>query len=245
MPRRSSIRFILALAAFPAALTAQPADLARRVAQTETEAVAARGHYTFRQEVRIEDLDPKGGGQYKEIRDILFTPAGERTEEFVGSPSNQLKRLRLTEEDFRDIREVQPFLFTTDLLWLYRTKPRGEETVDGVDCWVLEVSPKQVLDGQRLFEGMFWVDKSDYTVVRSSGVAVPQVYRKSAENLFPRFTTFRERVDGKHRFPVHTFADDTLAFSTGALRMRMNIRYSNYKRFGASSTITFEQPKQP
>ena len=30
-----------------------------------------------------------------------------------------------------------------------------------------------------------------------------------AENLFPRFTTIRKPVDGKHWFPVYTYADDS------------------------------------
>jgi hypothetical protein len=219
-----------------------PPNLARRVAEREAECMAARAHYTYRQEVLVEEVEPRGG-LYKEVREVIFSPAGERSEQMIGDPTRALQRLRLTDEDYRDIREVQPFLFTPDLLWLYRTRPRGEETVDGVECWVLEVSPKQVLDGQRLFDGMFWVDKRDFSVVKSEGVAVPQILRQAAENLFPRFTTFREKVDGKYWFPVHTFADDVLPFSKGALRMRMNIRYRDYKRFGATSTIRFEEPK--
>lgn len=239
-PRALLIGIILS---FTPQSSAQPANLARRVAAREAECLTARSNYFYRQEVSIEELEPRGG-LYKEAREVIFSPAGERTEQMIGSPTMALQRLRLTEEDFRDIREVQPFLFTTELLWLYQTRPRGEEVVDGVDCWVLEVKPKQVLDGQRLFDGIFWVDKKDYSVVRSEGMAVPQILRKSAENLFPRFTTFREKIDGQHWFPVHTFANDVLPFSSGALRMRMNIRYTGYKRFGASSTITFEEPKQ-
>ncbi len=54
-----------------------------------------------------------------------------------------------------------------------------------------------------------------------------------------RFTTVRRAVDGKHWFPVYTYADDTLGFRTGPQRIRLMIRYSNYKRFGSESSITF------
>ena len=205
--------------------------------------MASRANYAYQQEVVVEDVDPKGNGVYKERREVIFSPSGERIEQLVGSVSNNLKRLRMTEEDFQDIRDIQPFLFTPDVLWLYQTKFRGEEKVDGIDCWVLEVKPKQVLDGQRLFDGLFWTDKESLSVVKSEGVAVPQILRKSKENLFPRFTTFRGKIDGQYWFPIHTHADDVLPFSSGAVRMRMNIRYSDYKRFGADSTITFEAPK--
>jgi hypothetical protein len=78
--------------------------------------------------------------------------------------------------------------------------------------------------------------------VRLEGQAVPQIRTMKSENLFPRFTTLRQIVDGQHRFPIFTYADDTLPFRTGSQRVRMTIRYSNYKRFGAESVIKFEKP---
>jgi hypothetical protein len=226
-----------------------PRDLARLIAAREAENREARGHYTYRQMVQIEEFDRKSkpAGLFRMVQDIVFSPSGERTEQEVGRPLDRLQRLRLTEEDYEDIRSVQPFLFTTDELWLYETRFKGEENVDGMDCWVMTVRPRQVLTGQRLFDGTFWVHKADLSVVRSHGRAVPQILSRKQENLFPAFTTLREKVDGKHWFPVHTHADDVLPFSSGALRMRMTIQYSDYKRFGAESVITFEEPrpKQP
>ena len=223
-------------------LFAQPPDLAKRVARRETEAMKAREHYTYRQTVSIEEFASKGGrpGQYSEVREVIFSPAGERTERMVGKPKDNLSRLKLTEEDFRDIREVQPFLFVADQLWMYETRFKGEEAASGVDCWLLQVRPRQVFPGQRLFDGLFWVDKASFSVVKSEGVAVPQILSRKQENLFPRFTTLREKIDGDHWFPVQTLADDTLQFSSGPLRERMSIQYTNYKRFAAQSTVTFK-----
>ena len=73
----------------------------------------------------------------------------------------------------------------------------------------------------------------------SQGQTVPQVRSLKQENLFPRFTTVRHPIDGKHWFPVYTHADDTLDFRTGPQRIRLTIRYSNYKRFGSESSVTF------
>jgi hypothetical protein len=221
-----------------------PADLAKRAAEREQQNEFERGHYTYRQTVIIEDFDDRGNrtGEYREVRDVIFSPLGERTEVQVGKPSNTLKRLKLTEEDFADIRDVQPFLFTPDRVWLYQTKYRGDETVDGIDCYLLDVRPRQMLQGQRYFDGTFWIDKRDYSIVRSEGQAVPQLHSTSAkrENLFPRFTTIRDKV-GDYWFPIRTYADDTLYFSRGPVRIKMTIRYTNYKRFGAESTITIQK----
>jgi hypothetical protein len=219
-----------------AAASDPPPDIARRVAERETASEAERANYTYTQTVTLEEYN---GGQYREVREVIFSPSGERTEQMVGKPRDTLKRLRLTPEDFADMREIQPLLLTKDRVRLYQTQTRGEETIDGVDCWVMQVKPRQILYGQRLFEGLFWIDKKDYSIVRSEGRAVPQhLSRKPGqENLFPYFTTVRAKF-GDWWFPIYTHAEDTLHFSSGPVRMKLVIRYRDYKRFSAESTIT-------
>lgn len=216
-----------------------PQKLAKLVAAAESRNREARTHYTYRQSVEVEELEGRGG-QFKEVRDILFSLAGERVEQLIGAPLHALSRLRLTDEDFRDIREVQPFLFTDDQLWAYQVEYKGEENIEGTDCWVLQVKPRQILDGQRLFEGLMWVNQQDYAVVRSEGKAVPDILDSKHENLFPRFTTLRGKVDDRHWFPIYTHAEDTLGFRGGSLKMRMKIQYGNYKRFASDTNITFK-----
>lgn len=233
---------ILALAFGPALRSEEPpADLVRRVAHIETETQQARSHYTYRQSVTLEELSDRGVqvGQYHEVRDIIFSPDGERTEQIIGRPFETLKNLKLTEEDFADIRDIQPFVLVEELLGIYETKFKGEEKIDDADCYVLQVRPRQILSGQRLFDGMLWIKKDSLAIIRSEGQAVPQIRSMKQENLFPRFTTVREPIDGKHWFPVFTRADDTLAFRTGLQRERLTIHYSKYKRFGSESKIEF------
>lgn len=217
----------------------------REVAVKESEFQAAREQYTYRQTVIFQELDPHGGevGSYREVRDITFSPKLERTEVLVGKPSMNLKNLKLTDEDFRDIREVNPFVVTRDDVSRYQFKFQGREVVDETECFVYRLSPRQILDGQRLFEGLIWVSEKDRQLVRAEGRPVPQIYRTKGENLFPHFTTIYRPVDGKYWFPVRTFADDTLYFRSGPQRVRITIRYDDYKRFTSESTIRFENPK--
>ena len=217
-----------------------PSNLAKLVAHRETESETERNEYTYRQTVKIQELDEKGSarGEYKEVRDIIFSPTHERTENLVGKPVNGLKSLIMTDEDFHDIREIQPLVLNDEQLWNYDTKPRGDEVMDDVECWVLQVKPRQILEGQRYFDGMLWVDKRDYNIVRLQGQAVPQIRTLKQENLFPRFTTVRKPVDGRHWFATVTYADDTLQFRAGPLRERLTIAYTDYKRFSATSTFT-------
>ena len=235
------IALILAFALLQAQGYAQdpPSNLAKLVAHRETQTETERSEYTYRQGLTIEELDDHGGarGQYRETRDVIFSPQHDRTEQMIGNANNGLKNLILTAEDFQDIRNIQPLVLTEDRLWNYETKFRGDETMDEVDCWVLQVRPRQILQGQRFFDGMIWVDKKEYNIVRMEGQAVPQIRTTKTENLFPRFTTIRKPLDGNHWFPVYTYADDTLQFRTGPQRIRLRIAYSNYKRFGAESTL--------
>jgi hypothetical protein len=231
---------LLAAPLFPQAQPQEPPlNIVKLVAHRETETETERNEYTYRQSFTLDELDDHGAtrGMYREVRDVIFSPQHDRTEQMIGHADNTLKYLILTEEDFADIRNIQPLVLTEDRLWNYESKFRGEEVVDGVDCWVLQVRPRQILQGQRFFDGMLWVDKKEYNIVRMEGQAVPQIRTTKTENLFPRFTTIRKPIDGKHWFPVYTYADDTLHFRTGPQRERLRISYSNYKKFGAESTL--------
>jgi hypothetical protein len=224
---------------------APPSNLARLVAHRESETQAERSQYTYHESVLIQELNDRGGirGDYSELRDVIFSPVKQREDVANGAPRNSLKNLILTPEDFQDIRNIQPFVLVEDFLSIYETKFRGEERMDEQDCWVLQVKPRQILAGQRLFEGMLWVKKDDYSVVRSEGQAVPQIRTTKSENLFPRFTTIRRVVNG-FWFPVYTLADDTLQFRTGPQRIKLIIKYNDYKKFGTSTAVTFDDDKK-
>ena len=73
---------------------------------------------------------------------------------------------------------------------------------------------------------------------------VPEIRNKKQENLFPRFTTYREQIDGKFWFPTYTRAEDTLHFSSGPVRIRQIIRYTDYKQFRAKSRIIVPSVKE-
>jgi hypothetical protein len=221
-----------------------PPGLARLAAERETAGEAARAQFAFKMKILFEEMDPKGfvAGRFQEQREVVFNAAGESVDRRIGKPVNTLVRLKLTDEDFDDLRNIQPLLLTKEKLWLYRTAYRGEEKVFDTPCWVLAVEPKQLLDGQRLFEGLVWIAQADYSVVQTEGRAVPQKLGGKEENLFPRFRTLRRPIYKGFWFPVLTVSDDVLPFRTGPLRQRMRIEYSDYQRFGTESILHFDLP---
>ena len=227
------------------AAEAPPPDLMRRIAHHEDETVEERRNYAYRQTVTLQELNDRGleVGRYSETRDIVFSPQQERSEKLVSVPLDNLKNLRLTDEDFRDLRDIQPFVLREELLRNYEIKFRGDEQMDDQDCWVVQVRPRQILSGQRFFEGLVWASKKDYSIVRTEGRDVPQILSLHQENLFPRFTTIRKPVNGTFWFPALTYGDDTLPFHTGLQRVKLTIRYTNYQKFGSSTVVTFDGVK--
>lgn len=234
----------------PPTANVPPTDLVRRVAERETQTELARASYTYQQSVELAEWNSQGqrGGLYTETRDVLFSPEGERRESFTKKPNDTLRFLKLTPEDFADLREVQPALITSERLPLYRARVKGAETIEGVDCWVIALEPRQILEGQRFFSGMIWVSQGDFSITRTEGKAVPALVRRKngqrEENLFPGFSTIRQRMPDGYWFPALTIADDDLAFQSGVVRVHLKVGYSAYKRFVSESTIKFANPPE-
>jgi hypothetical protein len=236
------------LGPFPASLCPRlyakdpPPDLAKRVAHRESETAEERRQYAYTQSVRLQEMDGRGiqSGEYREVREVIFAPNGDRTERFSGQPVSRLKNLVMTPEDFADIRDIQPFIMTEDQLWIYEVQYKGEEEIDNRECWVLSIRPRRIFSGQRLFDGLLWIGQDDFSVIRSEGKAVPEIVTGRQENLFPRFATIRRQVNG-FWFPAVTSADDTLYFRKVPIREKLIIRYDDYRKFGSDTTVTFEK----
>ena len=215
-------------------------DIIKRFSEREKGFQIARGNYTYHQTVRVQTLtgNDRVTGEYYVESDIIFDSSGKRTERITKAPPNTLQTISLTPEDMQDIREIQPFVLTSDDISKYTLKYLGKEMVDEIDCYVFDVAPTKMEKNQRYFQGQIWVDDKDLQIVKTYGKAVPDL-RKGQENLFPRFETYREQIDGKYWFPTYTRALDTLQFSSGAQRIRMILKYDNYKQFQADVKLTF------
>jgi len=201
----------------------------------------ARNNYTYHQINKVEEF---GGGSeiigtFVQEWDILYDDAGKRIERVTYAPVNTLKNLIVTKEDLEGFRNVQPFVLTTDELPEYEITYLGHVKVDEITTYVFRIRPKEIEKNKQYFQGVVYVDDRDLQIVKSEGKQVPQdKTHHGQQNLFPRFTTWREQVDGKFWFPTYTMADDTLYFENGpAVHMKEIIRYTDYKQFKSGSRI--------
>ena len=222
---------------------AQPVEeIIKHFAAKEEEFKRERDNYTYTQSFSIQTLDEDGvpDGEHRETADIIFTPEGKRVEHVTFAPMDTLRRITMTEQDYDDVRKVQPFVLTTSELPKYNVTYVGRQQVDDLSTYVFDVGPKVIEKKQRYFQGRVWVEVKDLQIVMTDGKAVPDIITKSNENVFPRFRTYRQNIEQGYWFPVYTRADDYLHFKSGDIHIRMTIRYSNYKRFG--STVKMGTP---
>lgn len=220
-------------------------EIIQKFAAKEKQFKIAREQYTYRQTVIVQTLEgDEIDGEFKQVEDVVFDDRGKRHEEVVFAPQSTLQRIQMTSEDFDDINHRMPFVLTSDEIPEYQILYIGKQKEDELGTYVFDVAPKEIEKNKRYFQGRIWVDDHDFQIVKSYGKNVPDIgvgkHRGGQENLFPNFTTWRQQIDDKYWFPVYTKVDDELHFSTGDVHVRQVVKYSNYKRFGANTKITYD-----
>ncbi|MDQ6704877.1 MAG: hypothetical protein M3Z85_02800 [Acidobacteriota bacterium] len=217
-----------------------PNEIVKKFAAKEAQFQKARENYTYRQSVKIQELDADGNprGKYEIVSDIVFGADNKRSEHVVRAPVSTLQNILLTPDDEADLRNVQPFVLTTNTIGEYDIRYLGKQKVDEISCYMFSVKPKTLEKGKRYFEGEIWVDDRDLQIVKTYGKGVGMRHR-GQDDQFPKFETYREQIDGKYWFPTYTTANDTLRFQAGPQRIKMTVKYENYKQFKSDATITF------
>jgi hypothetical protein len=226
-----------------------PEEIIKRFAAKEKEFKEAREQYTYRQDVKVQTLDGNTvDGEYRQVFDITFDDQGRKSKNVVFAPQATLTRIGMSQEDVDDIENRLPFVLTSDEISEYNILYVGMQQEDELHCYVFDIAPKEIVGKKRYFQGRIWVDDTDFQVVKTFGKTVPDIRKKKGnENLFPSFTTWRQRIDGKYWFPVYTKADDTLHFSGGLgdVHIVEVVKYQNYKKFGSRTRITYEGKELP
>ena len=225
-----------------------PDEIIKRFSEKETEFSKARDQYTYRQDVRVETLDGETvDGQYHEVFDVMFDDKGHRIENVVFAPASSLTKIYMSQEDMEDIRHKLPFVLTTEDLPEYNILYVGQQQEDELHCYVFDIAPKKIEGKKRYFQGRVWVDDHDFQIVKTYGKTVPDIRTKHGdqENLFPKFTTWRQQIDGQYWFPVYTKADDELHFKLEDVHIKEIVKYEDYKRFGSNVKILYQGKEIP
>src|SRR5258708_2620382 len=224
-----------------------PEEIITRFAAKEKLFKEARDHYTYRQDIKVQTRDGDTvTGEFQEVFDVLYDDKGHRIENVVFAPQSSLDQggLSLDEGDIQDFRNRLPFVLTTEEVPEYNILYVGQQEEDQLHCYVFDVAPKAIVGKKRYFQGRIWVDDHDFQIVKTYGQGVPErrdTKRKGkGENLYPKFTTWREQIDNQYWFPTYTRADDTLHFVAGDIHIREIMKDDEDKRFLSTQKITSE-----
>jgi hypothetical protein len=219
-----------------------PEEVISRFTKKESELREIWKEYAYTQESKLQVLGPADtiSGEYYQVSEFVFNDAGARIERIIKAPPSTLDRagLTMTSEDKNAFINLQPFALAAEDLSNYFVSYVGKEKVDELNTLVFDVIPKvmsnkkelerlrkQQIEG-KFFQGKIWVDDQDLQIVKTAGKTVPEFKQR-----FPKFETYRENIDERFWLPTYTYGDDTLEFEDSRVRVRMVIRYRNYRRF--------------
>src|SRR5437867_2469103 len=207
----------------------------------ETQFRQALNEYAFKRDALVQEIGMGGQvvGEYHRVSNFTFDDNGTRFEKINFFPMSTLQGVSITPEDLEDLGGVNPFALEAATINRYNFKYVGKERIDELDLYVFDVTPKVMPDPKktkdRVFVGLIWVDDRDLQIVKSKGKAGPE----TKTNKFPTVETWREQIDNKYWFPTYVYADDDLVFDNGTdVRIRMRVKYSDYKVGRGKVTIT-------
>jgi hypothetical protein len=214
----------------PKGTTAQ--EIIQKFTAKEKEFKNARKKCTYRQSVKMQALDgEKVTEEYQQVADVRLDESGKKIKTIVLAPQPTMV---LTPEDSEDIESRLQFTLSTDELPEYNLSYVGQQKEDDVHCYVFDVVPKQIDKNKRYFQGRIWVDDRDLQIVKMTGKSVPDLLqKKKGQNLFPKFTTYREVIGGKYWFPTYSLTDDFLHFPTGDVHIKGTVKGSDFKCAGS------------
>ena len=223
-------------------------DIIKTFSAHESDFKQALTHYGYTMEVSVQTLAGTSvDGEFRRISQISYLQ-GKRTENVVFAPQSTLRRLSMSKQDFDDI-DRSPFVLTTEDLHEYNVMYAGQQKVDMLETYVLDVAPRQIEKGKRYFQGRVWVETRDLGLVKSCGKNVPEEDPEAKkkkkkgrrgvpeENVSPTLVTYREEFEHKYWFPVYVRSDETIHFQFGNdVHVREVIKYTQYKRGDANTS---------
>ena len=108
-------------------------EIIQKFAQREEDFRKERDNFTYTQDVLFQTIDEDGqvDGEFREVRDILFTPDGKRYDKVTFAPVTTITRILMTQQDF----DVEPKKLEKGQRYF-----RGRVWVDDKDLQIVKIS---------------------------------------------------------------------------------------------------------
>src|SRR5271169_18234 len=238
-PPEHDVKRVVAVPEAEAPPSLPRAQIIKGFTQKEDTYFSARPQYSYRKTIRIQEFGPDGkpSGEYQATYEAGRTSDGRLYEKALASPQSTLEYLQFEPDDVEQLFRTPAYPVTTSQLPKYVLQYLGTETVDEVDCYIFQVHPKTLDRQHPYFDGVLWVDQKYLEVVKTYGKWITDLGEVRPSSLpFSLFETYRENVDGKYWFPDYSRAEDLVKLKDRNVPVRVTIKWSNFKPFGASET---------
>jgi len=222
------------------------AQVIREFSRLDQLAQEALQRYAYHQVYYLEQLDRGNNvtGTFQREWDVFYRDNGEKmTQDGPYSSIDTLKRFCVFSSypPWLSKQVIADEFFGPDQLGKYNVSYSGHFRSGEQGAFTFSLSPKEIKPKNVYFDGVVWVDDSDYHIVKFEGIAVPDFtwgwpWRR-IQIRFAHFTTYRERVGGCW-FPSLTKANDVLTFtSAGPIHIKVMLKNFGFREFRSTTRI--------
>jgi len=196
-------------------------DFVHRVSAKEAVFARVLATYGYTVEATVQTLQGDTvDGEYHHVSTLSFDASGPKREVGAGSV-NTLTRIKFADRDVDALRDA--FVLTADRVATGDIAYSGRQRIGEINASLFDVMPRDAAADVRGFEGRAWVRARDDAVMRLCG-------RSSSAPVAPmRYQVVRALVDDQYWFPVSIRADEDARVGKETVRVRVTVKYSNYK----------------
>ena len=204
-------------------------EIIQKFAANEDVMKKAFDTYTFEESIRLDELsDP--GGKFSVTGYMYIKPDGQRYLRVEKQPESTLKLMHFSLEDVRTLSTMPLFPLTSDEIANYNFLYAGQEKLDQHNTYIFQVKPKMLNRKKRFFEGVIWIEETDFAIVKSYGKFVSELEGNGTSLPFTMFETYRENFQEKYWLPTYTRSDDYFKDEqNNELPLRLIIHATDFK----------------
>jgi len=195
-------------------------DFVRDVTAKEAAFAKALGNFGYTTEASVQTLSGDSvDGEFRQVSTLGFDANGPRRE--VTDSLNTLQRIKFAERDLDALRDA--FTLTGDRIATGDIVYSGRQRIDPFNASLFDVLPRDPSAEPRGFVGRVWVRAREDAIMRLCG-------RSALTPIAPlRFEVVRTLVAEQYWFPMLIRADEEAKIDDDRVRVRVTVKYSNYK----------------
>jgi hypothetical protein len=199
-------------------------DFIKVIVANEHAIVKALGNYGYSVDIKVETLQGETvDGEFHRVSVVDFDASGARRETVADGAKNTLSRFKLSSKDISVLGDPMSFALTADSFADRDVVYSGRQKLEDHNLAIFDILPRSDKNFGRAFGGRTWVRGRDVAIVKTCG--------RSAD--YPvgdmRFEVSRAQAGGEHYFPVLTRADENVLVDEQPVRVRVTVKYSDYK----------------